>query len=160
MPDEQITFSVPASATLIGTTVTAVVYSVITTTGELTASATSTGIDLTGTVLGYGTELVAGSIAGNTVRGIAKTYSILAKPAITNSSRIGALGISVIAGTGATLATAALVNGSKLVGSYLYSYYKEYKEKHNPNNEAFIILDDPDNPVEESHDDETTINAS
>lgn len=82
MPEEQFIISIPAAGTVIGATVSALIYSAISTTGDLTASATSTGIDIAGTVLGYGTELVAGSIAAGTVRGMAKTYSSVAGPAI------------------------------------------------------------------------------
>jgi hypothetical protein len=148
MSDEKVFLAIPASATLIGTTVTALVYSVISATGEISASATSSGIEMAGSVLGYGTELIAGSIAGNTIRGLSKTYSILSKPAISNASRIGALGISAAAGTGAVLATTVIVNGSKYIGSYLYSYYKDYKQKtesQDPNStaEGYIILEEP-----------------
>jgi hypothetical protein len=122
-------FQFGAPATFIGATVTAIVYSAITTTGDIAASATGSGIELTGNVLGYGTELVAGSMAGNTIRTIAKTYSAAAKPAILTTSRFSALGLSLLAGTGAAITTNAL----EKVGSCLYSYYKDYKQ-HVTNN--------------------------
>ena len=120
--------SISAPATFIGATVTAIVYTTITTTGDIAASATGTGIELTGNILGYGTELLAGSVAGNTVRCMARTYSAVARPAITATSRFSALGISVLAGSGAALTTNAIWYGGERLGSYLYSYYKDYKQ--------------------------------
>ena len=122
-----LTFSAPA--TFVGATVTAIVYTTIVTTGDITASATGTGIELTGNILGYGTELLAGSLAANTVRGMAKTYSAVARPAIATTSRFSALGISLLAGSGAALTTNAIWYGGEKIGSYLYSYYKDYKQK-------------------------------
>ena len=121
-----ISFSAPA--TFVGATVTAIVYTTITTTGDIAAAATGAGIELSGSILGYGTELIAGAIAGNTVRTMAKSYSAIAKPAITATSRFTALGISVLAGSGAALTTTAIWYGGEKMGSYLYSYYKDYKQ--------------------------------
>ncbi len=117
------TYSVTISApgTLIGATVSALVYTTLITTGEIAASATGTGIELTGNALAYGTELIAGSAAGTTVRSMSKTYGAIVKPAISNGSRLGALGISILAGTGAAVTTSALLYGGKCAGSYLYS---------------------------------------
>jgi hypothetical protein len=122
-----ITISAPG--TIVGATVSAIVYTTLTTTGEIAASATGTGIELAGNVIAYGTELVAGSLAANTVRSFAKTYGAVAKPAIVNTSRLGALGISVLAGTGAAMTTSALVYGGKQAASYIYSYVQDYKKK-------------------------------
>jgi hypothetical protein len=113
--------TISAPGTLIGATVSALVYTTLVTTGEFAASATGTGIELTGNALAYGTELVAGSAAGTTVRTLSRTYSAVAKPAIANGSRLGALGISLLAGTGAAVTTSALLYGGKCAGSYLYS---------------------------------------
>ena len=121
-----LAFSAPA--TFVGATVTAIVYTTITTTGDIAASATGTGIELTGNVLGYGTELLAGINAGNTVRCMARSYSAIARPAITTTSRFSALGISILAGSGAALTTNAVWYGGEKIGSYLYSYYKDYKQ--------------------------------
>ncbi len=121
--------SLSTPATFVGATVTAIVYTTITTSGDIAASATGSTIELTGNILGYGTELLAGSIAGNTVRSMAKTYSAVARPVITASSRFGALGISVLAGSGAAITTNAILYGGEKLSSYLYSYYKDYKQK-------------------------------
>ena len=101
-----LSFSAPA--TFVGATVTAIVYTTITTTGDIAASATGTGIELTGNVLGYGTELLVGPLAGNTVRTMARSYSAIAQPAITATSRFSALGISFLAGSGAAITTNAI----------------------------------------------------
>lgn len=122
-----VTLSAPG--TFIGAAVSAIVFTTLTTTGELAAAATSSGIELTGNVLAYGTEIVAGSLAANTVKTLAKTYSAVAKPAISNTTRLGALGISFLAGAGAAVATSAAIYGGKQVGSYLYSCVEEYKQK-------------------------------
>jgi hypothetical protein len=116
-----VTISEPG--TLVGATVSALVYTTLITTGEFAASAAGTGIELTGSALAYGTELVAGSdsIAGTTIRTLSRTYSAIARPAIANGSRLGALGISLLAGTGAAVTTSALLYGGKQTGSYLYS---------------------------------------
>ena len=144
-----ISFSAPA--TFVGATVTAIVYTTITATGDIAASATGTGIELTGTLLGYGTELLAGPHAGNTIRSIARTYSAVARPAITATSRFGAIGISALAGTGAALTTNAIWYGGEKLGYFLYSYYKDYKQKiienlqsSNPITEDIILIEDND----------------
>ena len=121
-------FTLSAPGTIVGATVSAVVFTTLSATGEIVSAVTGTGIELTGNMLAYGTEIIGGSLAANSVRTMARTYGALAKPAISNSSRIGALGISVLAGTGAAFTTSALVYGGKQIGSYLYSYYEEYKK--------------------------------
>jgi len=130
-PDETTNtfFTLTAPGTFIGATVSAIVFTTLTTTGEIAAAATGTGIELTGNVLAYGTELTVGSFAATTVRNMARTYSAVARPTISNTSRITALGVSVVAGAGAALTTSAIIYGSKQIGSYLYSCYEEYKQK-------------------------------
>jgi hypothetical protein len=122
-------FTLSAPGTFVGATVSAIVFTTLTTTGEIAASATGTGIELTGNLLAYTTELAVGSLAANTIRSMSKTYSAVAEPTIRNTSRLGALGISVLAGTGAAFTTSALLYGGKKVGSYLYSCYEDYKQK-------------------------------
>ena len=117
--------SAPTAGTLIGGTVTAIVYTTLSTTGEIAAAAAETGIELTGNVLALGTELIAGTLAGNTVRTMAKIYGAVTRPVISNGTKLGALGVSVLAGTIVAATTTAVVNSS----SYLYSYYEEYKQK-------------------------------
>jgi hypothetical protein len=73
-----VSFSAPA--TFVGATVTAIVYTTITTTGDIAASATGTGIELTGNVLGYGTELL-----------VPKNISKIHWNFKTNSSRINTI---------------------------------------------------------------------
>ena len=121
-----LTLSAPGA--VVGATVSAVVFTTLTTTGEIVASATSSGIELTGNILAYGTELAVGTLAANNIRNITRTCGALAKPAITNSSRIGALGLSLLAGTSAAFTTSALIYGGKQVKSYLYSCYEDYKQ--------------------------------
>lgn len=122
-------FTLSAPGTFVGATVSAIVFTTLTTTGEIAASATGSGIELTGNLLAYTTELAVGSFAATTIRSMARTYSAVAQPAIRNTSRLGALGISVLAGTGAAFTTSAILYGGKKVGSYLYSCYEDYKQK-------------------------------
>jgi hypothetical protein len=119
--------SIPATGTLVGATVSVIVYSALSTTGTIVSEVTSGGIRVAGAVLGYGTELVAGTIAGNTVREIANSYSIVARPAITTVSNMGAIGVSVVAGAGAALATSAVINTGSYLGSKASELYKDYK---------------------------------
>ncbi len=113
--------TISAPGTLVGATVSALVYTTLITTGEFAANATGAGIELTGSALAYGTEMVVGSAAGSTIRALSRTYSEIAKPAFANGSRLGALGISLLAGTGAAVTTSALIYGGKRAGTYLYS---------------------------------------
>jgi hypothetical protein len=122
-------FTISASGTIVGATVSAIVFTTLTTTGEIAAAVTGTGIELTGNVLAYGTELTVGSLAANTVKTLSRTYSAVARPTISNTSRLGALGLSVIAGAGAAFTTSVLIYGGKQAGSYLYSFYEDYKQK-------------------------------
>jgi len=68
-----ITISSPSN--IIGATVSAVVYTALTTTGEMVALGTGTGIEYTGRILGYGTDVIAGQMMGDAVRTLATTYS-------------------------------------------------------------------------------------
>lgn len=122
-------FTLSAPGAFVGATVSAIVFTTLSTTGEIAASATGTGIELTGNLIAYGTELAIGSIPAHTVRMAAKSYGAIARPTISNTSRLGALGISVIAGAGAALTTSAVIYGSKTLGSYLYSCVEDYKQK-------------------------------
>lgn len=118
-----------APGTLIGATVSALVYTSLITTGEIAAAVTGTGIELTGNALAYGAELVTGSHAATSIRTLAKSYGAIAKPAISNTSRLGALGISVLAGTGAAVTTSALLYGASSAGHYIYDCYVSTKKK-------------------------------
>jgi hypothetical protein len=120
-------FTMSATGTVVGATVSALVYTALSTGGELAATATGTGIELAGAAIGYGADLAIGSAAGSTVRALANGYSAVARPAISSTSKLGAAGISVLAGAGAALTTNALVYGGKKVGSYLYSRVEDYK---------------------------------
>jgi hypothetical protein len=124
-----IMFTMSTTGAVVGATVSALVYTALTTGGELAATATGTGIELAGTALGYGADLIVGSAAGATVRALANGYSAVARPAISTTSKIGAAGISVLAGAGAALTTNALVYGGKKVGSFLYSRVEDYKHR-------------------------------
>jgi hypothetical protein len=124
-----IMFTMSATGAVVGATVSALVYTALSTGGEIAATVTGTGIELAGTVLGYGADLIIGSPTGITVRALANGYSTIARPAISTTSKIGAAGISVLAGTGAALTTNALLYGGKKVGSFLYSRIEDYKHR-------------------------------
>lgn len=130
VPNKPNTYFLTLSApgTIIGTTVSAIVFTTLNTTGEVVAAVTSIGIGLTGTILAYGTELAVGSFAADSIRGIARTYSAVARPTICNTSRMGALGISILAGTGAAFTTSALIYGGKQTTKYMYSFYEYAKQ--------------------------------
>lgn len=124
-----IFFTLSAPGAIIGATVSAIVFTSLNTVGEVIAVATGTGIQVSGTILAYGTELTVGTLAANSIRTAARTYSAVATPAISNTSRLGALGISILAGTGAAFTTSAVIYGGKQVSSYLYSCYEDYKQR-------------------------------
>lgn len=121
-------FTLSAPGTIVGATVSAIVFTTLSSTGEIVASITGTGIELTGNILAYGTEIIVGTSIANNVRSTGKIYGAIAKPVISNSSRMGALGISVLAGTSAAFTASAFIYGGKKVGSYLYSCYEDYKQ--------------------------------
>jgi hypothetical protein len=122
-------FTISAPGSLVGATVSAIVYTTLSTTGDVAAAVTGTGIELGGNLLAYGTELAIGSIPAHTVRMTAKTYGAVIRPAISNTSRLGALGISLLAGAGAALTTSAVIYGGQRTGAYLYSFIEDYKQK-------------------------------
>ena len=115
------------AGSIVGASVSAIVYSSIVTSGEITGSLVQTGINLGGSILGYGTELVAGTLAGNSVRGIAAVSGAIAGPTISSSSRTVAAGLSLIAGTVSAIATSAFLYGVKEAGSYIHSKVEDYK---------------------------------
>lgn len=160
-----LTLSAPG--TFVGAAVSAIVYTTLSTTGEIAAAGVGTGIELSGNILAYGTELAIGSIPAHTLRMAAKTYGAVARPAISNTSRLGALGISVLAGAGAALTTSAMIYGSKRAMDYLYSCIEDYKQKvaykiqHPIELESKILLiedgiqmiEDEDKDIKHSHQD-------
>jgi len=125
-----MTYQLPVSAagSFVGSVVSNIVYSAICASGDIVADVTKSGIEITGNVIGLGTEAVAGPLAGNTVRALAKTYGAVAKPTISTGSELSALGISFVAGTGAALTTTAILYGGNKIGSYLQGYYITYKK--------------------------------
>lgn len=122
------TFTLCTTGTIVGATVSALVYSAIQTTGELTASATSTGINLTGEMIALGADYIAGSMAGNTVRAFTHTAGALTGPAIKTTSQTAALGFSVLAGTMSALTTSLIIYGTKEIVSYTSKVTGDYKE--------------------------------
>jgi hypothetical protein len=123
------TMTIGATGGIVGATVSALVYSAITTTGDIAASVTSSGISLTGEALALGTEYVAGTMAGNSVRVAAKTTSAIAGPTISTSSRTVAAGVALISGAVAAITTSLVMYGTQQAGSYLYSCTEKYKQK-------------------------------
>jgi len=126
---KSIMIHIPAASNTAGETVSYMVYSAITSTGDVTASATQSGIELAGILIGYGTELIAGPIAGATVRCAANSYSCITKHAISKSSRIGAIGASLLAYTGVALTTTAMYHGGNAIIHGSNSLYKFYQSK-------------------------------
>lgn len=127
--DGIIMFTMSATGAIVGATVSALVYTTLSTGGDAAASVTGSGIELAGSAIGYGTDFIIGKPAGAAVRGLAKGYSTIVRPAISSTSRLGAAGVSILAGTGAALTTNAIVYGGKKVGSYIYSRIEDYKQR-------------------------------
>jgi hypothetical protein len=123
-------YELPVSATgaFVGSTVSNALYHALAASGEAAAHATESGIEFTGNMIGLGTDVMVGPLAGNAVRALARTYSAVAKPAISTSVKIGAAGLSVVAGTGVALTATAFVYGSRKLGSYVYTHYVNYKK--------------------------------
>lgn len=124
---KSIMVHIPAVSNTAGETVSSMVYSAITATGDVTASATQSGIELAGILIGYGTELIAGPMAGATVRCAANSYSCITKHAISKGSRIGAIGASLLAYTGVALTTTAMYHGGNAIVQGSNSLYKFYQ---------------------------------
>jgi len=112
----------PSMDTILSTTLSAIVYTVVSTAGDATASAAKIGIELAGKLLGYGTDMVAGPIAGNTVRYVSNSYSDITKHTIVKSTRIGAVSLSLVAGTGVILGTLAVSHGSNIIVNYFNTH--------------------------------------
>lgn len=119
---KSITIHIPSASSIVSTTVSSILYSAITTTGDITASATQIGIELAGNIIGYGTDFVAGPIAGASVRCVANSYGAVTKHTISKSSRIGAVGLSLITYTGVALTTTAVIHGGNIIGKS-YNYF-------------------------------------
>lgn len=119
---------VSAAGTYVGSAVSNLVYNALVTSAEAAASATESSIRFTGDMLGLGTDMVVGPLAGNAVRVAARGYGAVTKPVITTGAKLGAAGLSVIAGTGAAYTASALIYGGRKLGAYLHSYYVNYKK--------------------------------
>jgi hypothetical protein len=124
--DTKYTITLSPYGVLLGTTVSAIVYTSLSTAGDMLGTVTETGLELTGKILEYGTEATMGSTAANTVKLITNTYGKLLKPTISKTAQLSAIGISIIAGAGTALTTTALIYGGKQAGSYIYEYLKNY----------------------------------
>jgi hypothetical protein len=122
---DNYTLSICTAGTIVGASVSAIVYSAIYTAGELTGTITSSGISITGQIIAKGTDYIAGSTTGDVIRGFSSATSAIAGPTISSTSRTAAAGISVIAGAGAALTTSAIVYSAKEA----YAYIQRYKEK-------------------------------
>ena len=123
-------YEVPVSAAgrYMGSTVSNLMYNALVTSADAAASATESSIMFTGDMLGLGTDMVVGPLAGNAVRAAARGYGAMTKPVITTGSRIGAAGISVVTGTVVAYTATALIYGGRKLGYYLHSYYVNYKK--------------------------------
>ena len=128
MPASDYEVPVHAAGTYVGSAVSNLVYQALVTSGEAAASATESSIHFTGNMFGLGTDLLVGPLAGNAVRAVARSYGAIAKPAITTGAKLTAAGVSVVAGTGAAYTATALIYGGRKLGSYLHSYYVNYKK--------------------------------
>ncbi len=126
--DNTFTMTMCTAGGIVGATVSALVYNTITATGDITASITQSGIDITGDLLASGTEYIGGTIAANTVRAISKTSSMLAGPAIQSTSRSAATGLSILLGGISAITTSAVIYGGKKIGEYIKYKSDEYKE--------------------------------
>lgn len=122
LPSSIVEF-IPSTGDMVASAISHIVYSAVTVTGDVTASATKTGMDLAGSIIGYGTELIAGPVAGATVRCVANTYSSATKHTIAKGSRIGAIGISLLVYTGTALTTSVVIHGGNMIGQS-YNYFK------------------------------------
>ena len=128
VPTTDYEVPVTAAGTYVGSAVSNLVYNAIVTSAEAAASATESSIRFTGDMIGLGTDLVVGPLAGNAVRVAARGYGAVTKPVITTGAKLGAAGLSVLAGTGAAYTTTALVYGGRKLGAYLHNYYVNYKK--------------------------------
>jgi len=116
-----------AAGSIVGASVSAIVYSSIATSGEITGSLVQTGLHLGGNLIGYGTDIIIGPIAGSSVRAFATISGAIAGPTISSSSRTVATGVSLIAGALSAIATSAIIYGAKEAGSYISSKVGNYK---------------------------------
>lgn len=128
VPSMDYEIPVSAAGTYVGSAVSNIVYNALVTSAEAAAYATESSIRFTGDMLGLGTDLMVGPLAGNAVRVAARGYGAVTKPMITTGAKLGAAGISVVAGTGAAYTATALLYGGRKLGSYLHSYYVNYKK--------------------------------
>jgi hypothetical protein len=130
--------SIPSPSIIAGSVVSAIVYTTITTTGDAAAIVAQTGIDLTGNIIASGTDIMIGTLAGNTVRTLSKTLAITG-PAISASSRLGAAGLSVLAGATTVFATSLLIYSGKYIGSFINK-----TESKQPYDEIVTTISDDD----------------
>jgi len=125
-PDYQL--PVTSAGQFVGSTVSNLLYTAIATSGEVAANATESSIEFTGNMIGLGTDWLVGPLAGNAVRAVARGYGAVARPAISTSAKLGAAGLSVVAGTGVAYTATALLYGGRKLSSYLQAYYVNYKK--------------------------------
>ena len=138
------TMTMCSTGTIIGATVSAIVYSAISTTGDVTASITRTGIGVTGEIVAKGVEYVVGPIVGDTIRVFSTATGAVVEPTIKTTSRTTAAGLSILAGASAALTTSIAIYGAKELFTYLEKYTEGYKRKLAQQVQYPVEMDDTD----------------
>jgi hypothetical protein len=122
---------ISSTGSILGATMGAIVYSVISTTGDAVASATSTTIDVGGELIAKGAEYIAGPSVGNTIRVAKSAAGLMSKPIIKTYSKSGAVGLSILAGTLGAITTSAIIYGGKMLTNTIYSYTNKCVKLYN-----------------------------
>ncbi len=119
---------IPTVATVIGSTVSSAVYNGIVAAGDAGAAVTSKGISLLGLGLGYGADLLGRNHIATSLRAAADVGATVVSPTIRTGSKTVAFGASIVAGTVAGLASAAVAHGSIKLYEMAKGAYYTYKE--------------------------------
>ena len=142
-----------SSGGIVGASVSALVYTSLIQSGKLASSAVSSGISLSGTLVGYGAELIAGEEVADIIRQKAAVTSLIVKPHIEESSRRAATHLSVLAGGASAVATSFIMYSTSEAKTYIKQKVNDYVSgcKHyiaQTIQQPVELLNDSDNSVD------------
>jgi hypothetical protein len=142
MNEEEMQISIPAAGTIVGTSVGALTYLLLSESGEATATLTGKSCKIVGYLAGKGTEYVAGSAVGQTVRIVTSEFGdLFLVPCIRKGSRTTAVVVAGVAGATASLLTAAAVHGGRYISRKVMEYISTRTQSAADCSGEFTVVD-------------------
>jgi hypothetical protein len=145
MNEGEMQISIPAAGTVVGTSVGALTYLLLSESGEATATLTGKSCRVVGYLVGKGAEYVAGATVGQTVQFATSEFGdLFLVPCIRKGSRATAVVVAGAAGVAASLVTAAAVHSGRFVSRKVMEYISSRTHKAADCSGEFDVLEEED----------------